>query len=505
MTLRPGPLALALLVASSAFAQRVVILEIDGDKGGKLRNQVESALRKADTVEIVSLEKYKSAANKKKLKGFAAMTPAGVAKLARGLKIDAAVGGDIDQKFDVTIWDSQGQQLWSKELKIKGGLLSSDFSNKLARAITAAAKTAPKAEEETEEGGEGTEEVNAPPRKVAKLTPSENSEGGSNPPARREGEEAAEEQAAQAPSERDQDLEQEGKKTKNKIGPKVVSIWLAGTTTWRYYCARPGVDSCGEYDSIAMNGGMVPQGDIVDFRPQVPYAGFNIQAELFPLAAFIDNALQGIGLVGSFGLGFSLTNVTVASTTGNANCPDGSAPPCPVVSTDRSWMAMLAYRWYFSFDPSAKNVAVGYIGARVGAAGRVFEIDAKAQVPLPGANRVYPVVALDVAIPIIKYFSVELSGSYFINPKPGPDEIAGYGNAMDPSGGGVGQGFQLEGGFAGTIWGPVGYRLRVRYTPYTDHFYGQGGKWIYPNADGVYKGAAFESYTSFIWGITASF
>jgi hypothetical protein len=507
MTLRPGPFALTLLVASSAFAQRVVILELDGDKGGKLRAQVETALKKADTVEIISLDKYKATAAKKKLKGFAAMTPAAVAKVAKTLKIEAAVGGEIDKKFAVTIWDSLGQQLWTKELKIKNGLLSSDFSAKLARAITAAAKTAPKNEEE-DDGADSGDETPAPSKKVAKNTEEssgEEGEGATTParkPASGEGEgrseEQAEEAAAQREPERDQDLENEGKKVKNKIGPKIVSVWIAGTTTWRYYCARPGVNSCAEYDALPQ--GMMPQGDIVDFRPQVPYAGFNIQAEVFPLAAITDNALQGLGLVGSFGLGFSLTNVTVDSSAGQAQCPDGSNPPCPVVSTDKSWMAMLAYRYYFSFDPGSKNVAVGYAGLRVGVAGREFDIDPKAKVPLPGANRIYPVIAADVAIPIIKFFNIELSGSFFINPKPGPDEIAGYGNSMDPSGGASGFGFQLEGGFAGTIWGPVGYRVRARYTPYTDHFYGMGQKWVYTD-----HGAAFESYTSLIWGITASF
>ncbi len=42
-----------------------------------------------------------------------------------------------------------------------------------------------------------------------------------------------------------------------------------------------------------------------------------VGAELFPLAPFVTNAAQGIGIIGSFGLGFSLTNVTV-------ECADGS-------------------------------------------------------------------------------------------------------------------------------------------------------------------------------------
>lgn len=505
MRLRPGLIFVSLVLASSAaLAQRVVILEIEGDKGGKLRNQVEAALKKADTVEVVSLDKFKAAAAKKKLKGAAAMTPAGVSRVARGLKVDAAVGGEVSSKFAVQIWDSGGQQLWSKELKVSKGMLSADFAGKLAKAITAAAKTAPHDEGEETEGSE--EDA---PRKVAKVEKTEESSGGEEttppppPPKRaevseedrekRRSEEAAEEEAARRASEpeRDQDLETEGKKIKNRIGPKGLSIWLAGTTTWRYYCARPGVSSCAEFDALAKAD--QPKGDVVDFKPQVPYAGFNFQVELFPLAWFLDNFLQGLGVVGSFGLGFSLTNVTVES-------PAGPSMPKQVVSTDRSWMAQLAYRYYFSFDPSAKNPAIGYAGLRFGMAGRVFEIDAKAQVPLPGANRVYPVIALDVAIPIIKYFGIEGSASYFISPKAGPDEIAGYGNASDPSGGASGFGFQVEGGVAGTIWGPVGYRLRVRYTPYTDKFFGQGQKWIYTD-----KGAAFESYVSFIWGITASF
>jgi hypothetical protein len=261
-----------------------------------------------------------------------------------------------------------------------------------------------------------------------------------------------------------------------------------------------------------------PPGDVVDFRPQVPYAGFNFQVELFPLAWILDNFLQGIGIVGSFGLGFSLTNVTIVSQA-------GSSMPKQVVSTDRSWMAMLAYRYYFSFDSSAKNPAVGYVGIRGGMSGRIFEIDAKAMVPLPGTNRLYPTFALDFAIPIIRYFGIEGSASYFVSPRPGPDEIAGYGDAMGgANGGATGAGFQLEGGVAGTIWGPVGYRLRVRYTPFTDRYYGVGNKWTYtcPPLDspqirpagcpadnieytGLREGAAFESYVSFIWGITASF
>ena len=114
---------------------------------------------------------------------------------------------------------------------------------------------------------------------------------------------------------------------------------------------------------------------------------------------------------------------------------------------------------------------------------------------------------------------VEGSASYFINPGPGPDERSGYGEATvdgntgkctEAHCGGSGTGFQIEGGFAGNIWGPVGYRLHVRYTPFTDHYFGVGNKWTYKYPDGTEytgtkEGAAFESYVTLIWGITASF
>src|SRR4051812_28286181 len=124
MRLRLGLIALVLLTSMAAQAQRVVILELENDKGGRLRAQIEAALKKADTVEVLSLEKYKKAAEKKNLKGASAMTPAGVARVGKTLKLDAAVGGEVGHKFSVQIWDANGQQLWAKELKIKNGLLS---------------------------------------------------------------------------------------------------------------------------------------------------------------------------------------------------------------------------------------------------------------------------------------------------------------------------------------------------------------------------------------------
>lgn len=483
---------LVVLAPQASLAQRVVILDIEGDAKGKLRRQVETALKNANTVDVVPLKKYVDAAAAKKLKGPAAMTPAGLAKVSRSLKLDAAVTGELGQKFSVRILDSAGQELWTKDLKVSKGLLSADYARKLAKAITAAARTAPQSTEEP--AAEAPIAVRPPPpERTEETTPAETSTPVERQPAERQPrtEEQAEEAAAQTPSpdERDQDLEAETKRTAFRPGPKIVSVWAAGTTTWRYYCSRPGVDTCAEFDTLP---DPKPQGATVDFTPLVPYAGFNVQLDVFPLARVQKQWAKGFGVLGAFGMGFSLTNVREMG--------QGTGPSTQVVSTDISWSAQLTYRYYFTFDAHARYPASGYVGVRGGGQGRKFEIDPNAKVALPGANRVYGLVGIDVAIPIIKFFSLEASGSYLINPNPGVDEIAGYGDLSDPTGGGRGTGFSVEGGFAGELFGPLGYRIHVRYTPYADRFYGVGGKWTATD-----KGAAFESYTSLVWGITGSF
>lgn len=509
----PLAFALLLLFAAPAFAQRVVILEFEADKGNKLRAQVEKALKKANTVDLVPIARWKDLAGKKKLKGAQAMTPAAVAKVARSAEVDAAVEGVIGDKFFVRILDSSGNELWSKELPLKKKLLSDDHAKKLAKAITAAAKTAPVSTKEDEEkpaDPKQTEEKTEPVTKVEKqpeqVDPDQPRRAGDLSAEEREKRRLEEEAEANSATdvrdpivaERDQDLENEGKRAKVKLF-KIIRVWLAGTTTWRSYCSRPGVLYCKDYDSREPK----PSGDTVDFSPQVPYAGFLLKVELFPLVIFTDNKFaSGLMLDGEFALGFSLTKVRVTS-------PSGETPEKDVVSTDRGWRAQVGYRFPLLFvgddDPLNKSFGpIGLsIGPRFGIASRVFEIDANAMVPLPGSYRIFPLVGIDAAVGF-RYARLELGFSYFINPKPGPDEIVGYGNLDDPSGGGKGSGLEFEAGLQGDVWGPIGYRLRFRYTRFNDQFFGQGKKWIKCD-DTQCGGAAEEGYLALFWGITASF
>ncbi|MBL8934504.1 MAG: hypothetical protein JNM69_08115, partial [Archangium sp.] len=154
----PLALSLAVVLSSPALAQkyRVVVLEIDGDQNNKLRNQIEATLLKADTVEVVALDEFRAAAAKKKLNGAAAMTVIGIKRVGKQLKIDAAVTGEVGDKYKVLIYDRVGNDLWTKELAVKKGLLSDDFAQKLARAISAAAEQGAAKNPDTGEGSEGT-------------------------------------------------------------------------------------------------------------------------------------------------------------------------------------------------------------------------------------------------------------------------------------------------------------------------------------------------------------
>ena len=91
-----------------------------------------------------------------------------------------------------------------------------------------------------------------------------------------------------------------------------------------------------------------------------------------------------------------------------------------------------------------------------------------------------------------------------MNPKPSPEQIIGYGNLNDPTGGATAFGFGIEAAVAGQIWGPIGYTVRWRMTSYKDTYYGQGQKWTICN-DTQCGGVGEETYHSLIFGLTASY
>jgi hypothetical protein len=481
-------LALVALLATPAFAQKVVVLELDGDPQGKLRTQIEGALKNAGVVELVSIKAYKDAAAKKKMKGAAAMTPVGVARASKLVPLDAAVGGEVTEgTYKVLIYDRVGEQLWTKDLPIKKGLLSDDFANKLARAIAAAAEqgaartTTPTPEENPNTGG-GEEQPG--------LDLTQNDGGGErgvitgNP---------------NPPEERDSDLEDPNKKKKQAHVPvPIIRVWVAGTTTWRSQCLRPGVTNCKEYD-LAQTP---PTGISIDFTATVPYLGLTLNADVFPLARFDNRILQGFGLLVNFQYGQSQTRIVEET-------PQGQGPDKTVKSDDLGFSAQLAWRYHLQMGYGEPQ-HVGWVGIRGGLQSRSFLIDPMAGTSLPSSERVYPTgigfptFGIDGAVPLNKFVRFELALAYFLNPRPAAEQIVGYGNLNDPTGGATATGFGLELGVSGEIWGPLGYIVRWRYMGFTDRYYGQGQKWTVCNEQQC-GGVGEESFHSIIWGVTASF
>jgi hypothetical protein len=481
-------LALVAVLATPAFAQKVVILELDGDPQGKLRGQIEAAVRSAAVVELVSLKSYKDAAAKKKMKGAAAMTPAAVARTSKLIGLDAAVGGEVsDGLYKVLIYDRAGEQLWSKDLPVKKGLLSEDFAGKLARAIAAAAEqgaartTAAAPEDTTTGGGEEspgldlTQTDSGGERGVVTGTKDPN------------------------PEDRDTDLEDPNRKKKAAMVPvPIIRVWLAGTTTWRSQCLRPGVTNCKEYD-LAQTP---PTGISIDFTATVPYLGLSLNADVFPLARLDNRILQGFGVLIGFQYGQSQTRIVEET-------PQGQGPDKTVKSDDIGFSAQLAWRYHFQMgygDPQP----VGWVGLRGGMQSRSFLIDPMAGTSLPSSERVYPTgagfftIGIDGAVPINKFLRIEAVLSYFSNPRPAAEQIVGYGNLNDPTGGATATGLGFELGLSGEVWGPLGYTVRWRYQGFTDRYYGQGQKWTVCNEQQC-GGVGEESFHSIIWGVTASF
>lgn len=481
----PSVLALVLFLATPAVAQKVVILEVDGDPSGKLRNQIEAAVRSAAVVELIPLKAFRDAAAKKKMKGAAAMTPVGVARASKLLKLDAAVGGEVTEgTYKVLIYDRAGEQLWAKELPVKKGLLSDDFAGKLARAIAAAA-----------EQGAARTTATAPEE-----TPTEESPGLDLTQTDTGGERGVVTGTPTGPEEhRDDDLEDPNRKKKQAHVPvPIVRFWLAGTTTWRSQCLRPGVTNCKEYD-LAQTP---PTGISIDFTATVPYLGLSLNADVFPLARLDNRVLQGFGVLIGFQYGQSQTRIVEET-------PQGQGPDKTVKSDDVGFSLQGAWRFHFQMgygDPQP----VGWVGLRGGLQSRSFLIDPMAGTSLPSSERVFPTgigfptFGIDAAVPLNKFVRFELVLALFVNPRPAAEQIVGYGNLNDPTGGATATGLGLEVGVSGEIWGPLGYTVRWRYQGFTDRYYGQGQKWTVCN-ELQCGGVGEESFHSIIWGVTASF
>ncbi|MFL5347387.1 MAG: hypothetical protein ACJ8AT_21595 [Hyalangium sp.] len=515
-------LASQVALAQKATKPRVVVLDFEGDRRDALRGQVESGLKKNKQVQLVPLKKYTSAAAKAGLKGAAALTAEAVAQVASGLGVDAVVTATVARTLDIRVLGSDGRELWTKSVKLQRGKMSASDARRLVAGIATTAENPPRpvapppAEPVQPVTPESPPPPTATPAPPAQTPPTAEA----NPPAKPPEKEKPPQSLSGAPTasnppkpaleplEAPQSLDDESHTTSQAFDeyatraeleaidrhrhPPILFLFVGGVTTWRQYCARPGVTSCAEFDSRPPES---RTGDTIDFKSGVPYLGVTGQLELLPLAR-TEKPWRGLGVAVSYQQGYSETRVKVTTDT-------GETPTRSVVATDSVMTGMLLYRYYFNMGTESRP-RLGYGGFRGGMLSRAFEVDPQARAPLTGSHRLHPAVGLEFSVPLRHWLRIEGGGQFFISPKTGKSLTADKGalelEVRDLGDNVSSSGWSGELGVAGELWGPLGYSVRGRYTTVQDTFAGEGARVGWDQG-----GVASEQHIDVRWGLTASF
>jgi hypothetical protein len=514
-------LALLLLTSRVALAERVAVSKLEGDKKDRLRAQVTAVLRKTRKVQVLPPAAYAMAAGKLKLRGSAAVAPEAVIRVATKLKLDAVLTGSASASaFEARVIAWDGQEVWSGEYPLKRGLLPPKEAQKLALAVAAAMKaprrSTPEPVAQAEPAPQPVQPAPTPapetvePARQPEPSASAVAAAPRTPEPRPDADRPAEvklepvaewaaldeeshtyttELAGSAggfPEARDASLAVEGQ------FPARARLLLGAAVTWRKYCARPGVASCAEYDARLPEN---QTGDIADFDSPVPYVGIAADAEVFPLTHW-PSLLRGVGVTLNYQRSFVKTTVKITT-------PSGSTPEREVYATDTAYGAMLAYRYFRDLGRTGMPMW-GYLGLRLGALGRSFEVDEPTESALPVTHRFYPAAGLDLSVPLMRAVRIEASGQFFLTPTPGVAlggdrtgeyvaEVRDYGQTVSSLG------WAAELGLAGDVWGPVGYSARFRLERYLDRFSGQGTRRGWSTG-----GIAEDNFSSIVVGVTAS-
>ncbi len=514
-------LALALaLTAQVALAQkpvtkpRVVVLDFEGDRRGALRDQVEAAL-KTQQVELVPLPQYTAAAQRAGARGTEALTPKVVARVASELDLDAVVTARRGRSLAVRVLGIYGQSLWSREVKLRRGKMSSSDAWKLAGGIAATAAGPPPPPPAPSRPQEPLAPPPEPPAAESTepsmgAAPSSPATEAAPPPAPPPGEpaEGVTEQKPSEPlavptpidSESHTSASFDEYATRAELEaqdrhryPPLVRLFLGGTTTWRSYCARPGVSSCAEFDRLPEEDQV---GDTNTYEAGTPYLGLVGELEVLPLARMDNLYLRGLGVVVGYQQGYSETRVKVTTET-------GETPTRSVVATDTRMLAMLLYRYYINVGTQSRP-RLAYGGLRGGLLSRAFDVDEEARAPLTGSHRLHPAVGLEFSYPLRRWLRIEGGGQFFLNPRAGESltkdqgalelEVRELGEQVS------GAGWSAELGVAGDVWGPLGYSARFRYTSVKDTFTGRGAKFGWEQG-----GVAEEQHADIVFGLTAAY
>ena len=483
--------ALAAVAPGLVRAEQVAVLELPGDVRDQVRGQILEALAEAGAVQVVPSHKYRDYAEHKGFRGPRLASDAAIRVVAPKLKLDAVVAGEVGERFTIRIFDAKGELVWTKDLPLTHRRLSAENAKRLAAAIAVAAHPP----EPAQAGAEPVAPALPPPgagvpEAVASApdagTPTAAPEAAVAPTATPGGNPAPGPAAASA-------IPIAGPSASPALPPvppahptasaswrlPLLAAYLTGSTNWRGYCARPGVNSCAQWD--ALPEGTQPAGETVNFTALIPYAGYMLHAEAFP-AGSASAWWAGFGVVGGFAQAFSLTTVTIRT-------PSGSTPDRSVASVDLGWAADAAYRYPFELGGDRLPA---YAGLRAGIRGHDFNVDPDTGILLGGSHRRFAAFGLEGGIALARMAKVDLAGFFFLNPRPGEEELSKYGTSVKSLG------FGAEASLTGEVWGPLGYAVRFSLEGYGDVFSGAGTRW----ASG---GATQEIYGTLYWGVTARY
>jgi hypothetical protein len=432
------------------------------------------------------------------------------------------VMGKVGRSLVLRVLDANGQEVWTKTVKLQRGKLPANEARKLAAGIATAATQSPPSvepppDQPTQPSAPDTSTAPPPtppdtsgtptPPDTASPPPKEASPPARKPPASKPPA-SAPPKAPTEPLEIPKLLDDESHTSTQPFDeyatreeleamdrhrhPPLIFVWVGGSSTWRKYCARPGVSTCAQFDSRPEQERV---GDTIDFRSGVPYLGLTGQIEVLPLARS-QKPWRGVGLLVGYQRGYSETRVKVTTQT-------GETPTRSVVATDSVFTGMLLYRYYFNMGTESRP-KLGYAGFRGGMLSREFEVDAQARAPLTGSHRLHPAAGLEFSVPLQHWLRVEGGGQFFVSPKAGQSLAADQGalelEVRDLGAEVSSSGWFAELGLAGEVWGPLGYSVRARYTPVKDTFNGRGSRFGWDQG-----GVASEQHIDVRWGLTASF
>ncbi|MCY1022571.1 hypothetical protein [Pyxidicoccus sp. MSG2] len=450
--------------------QGVTVLELVGDRRDAVRKQLERSLQ-AKGSEVVKGKLYETRARRLGFRGREAYTDAAIAALSRELGLAATVRGAVSgPKLTVKVVSTSGRLLETETYPLKKGRLSPKDALRAAEAILttlrgAAAEVVPQEPLEAAEPA-ASKPQDVPPQSSATAAALVSSGAGTAEPTARV------EAVPAAPGEDVPPV----KAPAPMMGPRRVSVRLGGATTFRSYCAAPGIASCGQLESQPEEE---RPGNYLLFGTPSPYSGFSAELAVFPLALQGETALKGLGLTAELSRRWPQVSVKEGGRGGT------------VSAADMYWSLFGTYRLYFPLSLTATPLPA-FVGLRGGVISHSFEVAEEYQALFPKTGRTHASLGLDVSVPLARLARVEAGFLYFIRPQPGHEQRDRYGPEVSSSG------FGIEVGVSGDLFGPLDYSVRYRFQKYADTFSGVGTDW-------TGGGISQERYSGLTWTLGASF